>query len=261
MLQLPKVTLVLVETREHALARLALEDCLRVAKFGDVLIATDKPAEFEGLDYKPRFHAVEDWPTKEGWARSMWYDVPPLLRTSHMLGIQWDSWIIDPTMWRDEFLDYDFCGAPWWYKDGKNVGNSGFCLKSTRLARFLAKNRDKFPCDTSVEDDLLCRKYRPKLEDLGFSWAPEKVAYDFSFEGCAGNRPTKHFGFHAAFNFGWVLDHDRLLERARLMFQSPYIRESYIGKSFCEKNPSIVKEVLDMEASVAEVSSLKINPI
>lgn len=264
MLQLPNITLVLIETREHALACLALNECLKVAEFGEVLIVTDNPDKFWcGLhvNQEPKFHIVPDWSDKLGWARSMWYDVPPLLRTSHMLGIQWDSWIIDPTMWRDEFLDYDFCGAPWWYKDGKNVGNSGFCLKSTRLARFLAKNRDKFPCDTSIEDDLLCRKYRPKLEELGFVWAPEKVAYDFSFEGCAGNKPTKHFGFHAAFNFGWVLDHDRLLERARLMFQSPYIRESYIGKSFCEKNPSIVKELLDMEASVAEVSSLKINPI
>ena len=243
MLKLPSVTLVMIETREHELARLAVEDCLRVAEFGDVLILTDQPKHFPFKGC--RFHSVPDFPDKLGWARSMWYDVPPLLRTSHMLGIQWDSWVIDPAMWRDEFLNYAYIGAPWWYKDGKNVGNSGFCLKSTRLARYLAKNRDKFPCDTSVEDDLLCRKYRPALENVGFRWASEKVAYDFSFEGCAGNKPTKHFGFHAAFNFGWVLDHDRLLKRAQLMFQSPYIQESYIGKSFCEKNPDIVKELLE----------------
>jgi Protein of unknown function (DUF5672) len=245
MLKLLSITLVMVETREHELARLAVEDCLRVAEFGDVVIVTDKPEQFDGLSCNPRFHTVSDWPTKEGWARSMWYDIPPLVRTSHILAIQWDAWICDTMMWRDEFLNYDYIGAPWWYKDGKNVGNSGFCLKSTRLARYLAKNRDIYPCDTSIEDDLLCRKYRPKLEDVGFRWAPERIACDFSFEGCAGNKPTKHFGFHAAFNFGWVLEHDRLLERARLMLKSPYIRESYIMKAFCEKNPDIIKELLD----------------
>jgi hypothetical protein len=247
MLKLHNLTLVMIETREHELAALAVEDCLKVAEFGDVLILTDRSTAFPRIG--TRIEEVPDWSDKLGWARSMWYDVPPLVKTSHILAIQWDSWIWDPSVWRDEFLNYDFCGAPWWYKDGKNVGNSGFCLKSTRLARYLAKNRDKFPCDSSIEDDLLCRKYRSKLEDVGFRWAPEKVAYDFSFEGCGGNKPTKHFGFHAAMNFGLVLDHDRLLERARLMFKSLYIRDSYIAKAFCEKNPDVVKELLDEENS------------
>ena len=246
-LNLPNVTLVMIETREHTLARMAVEYCLKVAEFGDVLIITDRMDEFDTCS--ARFHIVPDFPDKLGWARSMWYDVPSLLFTSHMLAIQWDSWIWDPTMWRDEFLNYDFVGAPWWYKDGKNVGNSGFCLKSTRLARYIAKNRDKFPCDTSAEDDLLCRKYRARLEDVGFRWASERVAYDFSFEGCAGNKPTKHFGFHALMNWPYVLDHEKLLERVRLAFESKYIRESYIGKTFCEKHPDIVKELLEEERS------------
>ena len=247
-LSLPTVTLVMVETREHPLALLALEDCLKVAEFGDVLILTDRPLEFSPLTHlcKYRTHIVPDFPDKLGWAQAMWSIVPPLIHTKQTLNIQWDSWIWDVSMWRDEFLDYDFIGAPWWYKDGKNVGNSGFCLKSTRLIRYLRKHSWQFPCTTNAEDDLLCRKYRPTLEALGFVWAPEKVAYDFAYEGCAGDKPTKHFGFHAAFNFNEVLSSERLRERARLMLESPYIAnpEGYIFKAFAQKNPALVQELL-----------------
>ncbi len=273
-LQLPDVTLVMIETREHELARMAIEDCLRVAEFGEVLVLTDNQAPFEspeeyqkaklrGVDLfyssegsdviegqKVHFHQVPDWSSKEGWARSMWFDVPPLLRTSHMLGIQWDSWIWDASMWRDEFLQYDFIGAPWWYKDGMNVGNSGFCLKSTRLARYIAKHRGTFPCDTSAEDDLLCRKYRPTLEEAGFVWAPEKVAYDFAYEGCAGNKATRHFGFHALFNWPEVLDEERFAERIGVAVKSPYIRDGYMFRALCEKHPEIMKRMVQRKGAI-----------
>jgi hypothetical protein len=247
-LKLPDVTLVMVETREHDLARMAVEDCLRVAEFGEVLIVTDRPLEFSPLTHhcEPRFHIVPDWPDKLGWSRSWWFDVPPLLRTRQTLNIQWDSWIWDTSMWRDEFMDYDYVGAPWWYKDGKNVGNGGFSIISTRLKRYICNRRDQFPCDTAVDDDLLCRKYRPKLETAGFLWAPEKVAHDFAFECCRPSPTSKHFGFHGMFNWNEVLDHDRLIERMGIALRSPYISnpDSQFMKAFCQKNPEIVKELL-----------------
>ncbi len=190
---------------------------------------------------------MPDWPDKLGWSRSWWFDVPPLIRTSQTLNIQWDSWISDPSMWRDEFLKYDFIGAPWWYKDGKNVGNGGFCLKSTRLARYIYKHRDKFPCDTAVDDDLLCRTYRPKLEDAGFLWAPESVAHDFAFECCRPSPTSKHFGHHAMFNWPDVLDEERLLERVNIALASPYIRDGYMMKALVQKHPDVMKRLAALE--------------
>lgn len=265
-LQLPNVTLVMVETREHTLARMAIEDCLKVAEFGDVLLLTDQPFEFgphhadrvyddqtksdlaKGITTiggRPvRFHFVPDWPDKLGWSHSWWFDVPPLLRTSHTLNIQWDSWIWKPEMWREDFLDYDYIGAPWWYKDGKNVGNGGFSLVSTRLKRYVYSRRDLYPCDTSVDDDLLCRKYRPKLEDAGFVWAPEAVAHDFAFECCRPSETSQHFGFHAMFNWPKVLEGERLEERMKLAMESPYIRNSkYMMEAFVKNNPNFVGQL------------------
>ena len=246
-LDLKEVTLVMVETREHTLARLAVEECLDKATFGDVLILTDRPLEFSPLTYRcePRIHSVPDFPDKVGWSRSWWYDVPPLLRTRQTLNIQWDSWIWDASMWDNKFLDYDYIGAPWWYKDGKNVGNGGFSLVSTRLKRYLRANHDKFPCTTAVDDDLLCRSYRPALEDAGFEWAPEKLAHNFAFE-CSRPSPTsRHFGFHALFNWPEVLPHDQLMQRLEIAARSQYITNpnGVIWKAFTQKYPALLEEL------------------
>lgn len=252
-LQLPDVTLVMVETREHALAKMAVEDCLAVAEFGDVLIVTDQPKQFAELynaGLPPRFKVVEDWPTKLGWSQSWWYDVPPLLQTAYTLNIQWDSWICDPTQWTNEFLQYDYLGAPWWHKDGKNVGNGGFSLVSTRLKRYLYDNQRQYPCVVALDDDLLCRKYRPALEDRGFAWAPESLAHKFAFECCRPSPTSKHFGFHAMFNWSEVLPQDRLRERVKLAMASDYITNpnGVIWRAFVDKHSTLVDELL-LEAS------------
>lgn len=242
MLKLPDVTLVLIETREHDLAELALRDCEALAEFGEVLVFTDRPAKFLRPDR--RVIEVPDWPNKQGWSRCFWTDVALQCRTSHVLGIQWDSWIVAPEMWRDEYLRYDYIGAPWWYKDGLNVGNGGFCLRSTRFMRFVRKHRAQFPVICDLDDDLFCRKYRPTLQSAGFEWAPEMIAQDFAFE-CVRSDPTaRHFGFHAAYNFDYGCGSDeRLLERAQLMARSNYIMQTSRWEGFAKKCPDIAATV------------------
>ena len=227
-LQLPDVTLVMIETREHQLARLAIEDCLDAADFGDVIIFTDTLVPFvDGHTFRTmrqqevRLVSVEDWPTKEGWSQFLWNEVGAYVRTSYLLSIQWDSWIVNPAAWTNDFLRYDYIGAPWWYKDGMNVGNGGFSLRSTALQRYIAKHRDCFPCINAVDDDLLCRKYRPALMDRGFEWASEPFAHRFAFECMPPVGPT--FGFHGIFNWPKVLPEDRLRERIEIAKRSKYI--------------------------------------
>lgn len=238
-LQLPDVSLVMIETREHELARLAVEESLAKAAFSDVLIFTDKPSLF-GDDQRYRFIAVPDFPDKLGWSRCLWQGVTPHLSTSHFLSIQWDSWVFDPDMWRDDNLLYDYIGSPWWYKDGRNVGNGGFSLRSTRLHRYLRLHLDKFPCTTNIDDDLLCRRYRHDLENAGFVWAPQKLAEDFSFELIRPSDTSRHFGFHGMFNWHAVLDKDKIMQRAEIAYRSDYIRNR-MWKSFVDKNPEVAE--------------------
>ena len=236
--ELPDITLVMIETREHKLARLAVEESIKKCNFGEVLIFTDKPYEFHS-DWQ--IVQVPDWPDKLGWSRFLWQEVGSYVRTSHLLSIQWDSWVFDQEMWREQNLDYDYVGSPWWYKDGRNVGNGGFSLRSTRLHRYLRKHRDRFPCTTNIDDDLLCRGYRPDLESRGFVWAPEILAKDFAFELMRPSNESRHFGFHGMFNWHVVLTKDQIMERAEIAYQSDYIRKR-MWKSFVDKNPEVAEK-------------------
>lgn len=253
-LQLPDVTLVAIETREHVLMRMAIQECLDKAEFGEVLVLTNDQTKILPLDITGhtclRFHTVADWPDKLGWSRCLWYDVPPLLRTAYTLNIQWDSWIWDVRQWTDQFYDFDYIGAPWWYKDGKNVGNGGFSWVSTRLKRYVYNNRGVYACVSPADDDLYCRKYRPNLEQKGFVWAPEKIAHQFSFECCRPTISSFHFGFHAMFNWSVVLPEDRLIERVKIAMASDYITNpsGVIWRSFVQKHPDLVDRLL-LEAS------------
>ena len=141
----------------------------------------------------------------------------------------------------ENFLDYDYAGACWWYQDSRNVGNGGFSLRSTALMRYLRKHRDIFPCTTPIDDDLLCRKYRPALEEKGFTWAPQEVAKDFAFE-CIQPDPLKTFGFHGMFNWHLVLNEDQLMERAEIASHSNYIKKNErMWGAFCKNNPKIAQ--------------------
>lgn len=236
-LQLPTVTLVVVETRCHELMRAAINDCLAVASFGDVVICSN---DFKHL-HVPGAHRVqvEDWPEKRGWSEYFWQGIAKHIRTPHTLNIQWDSWIWCPAMWFSEYLQYDYIGAPWPHgTDGLNVGNGGFCLRSKRLIDFIADNPENFPITTSNDDALICRTYRRELEEEGFRWADEGLAHQFSLEcprDVIVNAELKqtfpvpdlpHFGFHAMHNWAFVLNEDALVKRTKLALANPYIANS-----------------------------------
>jgi Protein of unknown function (DUF5672) len=215
-LRLPDVTLVAVDTVAHELTRMAVQQCLEHVDFGEVLIFSDKPIKVAGAR-RQRCEATN----KEALLQFRWTEAPQFIRTSHYLIIEWDSWIIDPGMWRPEFLDCDYIGAPWgWYDDGMNVGNGGFSLRSARLAQFVARRPDQFPY-LSVEDCALCRTYRPALERQGFRWADAATASDFAVEHTVVAGHDRHFGFHGVFNWPFVLSDSQIRERMRRF--NPYV--------------------------------------
>lgn len=240
MFRLPEVTLVMIETREHELAALAVRDCMAKVQFGEVLIFTDKVESFRG-DVK--IIKVPDWDSKLGWCQFHMHGVAPYVRTSHTLGVQWDSWVTDVTQWTDEFLRYDYVGGPWNYKDGMNVGDGGFELRSTVLLRYLRNNQARFPCTDTKDDELVCRKYRNVLQDEGFEWAPEGLARRFSAP--VGRDLTKKmFGFHSldGFWYGCQGDRERFAERVRLLAKSPHLSGG-LWTDFCDRNPEAQEEL------------------
>jgi hypothetical protein len=125
---------------------------------------------------------------------------------THVLVIQWDSFILDPKQWSDEFLNYDYIGAPWPHHPNTPGGNGGFSLRSTKLWQILAQlpMQKKHP-----EDQAICIFNRYRLEsDFDILFAPIEVARQFAFER---GKMQATFGFHGLFNFDLALPSSELL--------------------------------------------------
>jgi len=120
-----------------------------------------------------------------------------------------DGFVVNPSAWRDEFLDYDYIGAPWplpkddfSYRDinGKifRVGNS-VSLRSKRLLDLPIKlNLPWEPYHGFYnEDGFICGKNRHIYEANGMRFAPLDVAKYFSHETMIPEvRNIKPFAFH-----------------------------------------------------------------
>lgn len=138
---------------------------------------------------------------RENYSRFMIKELSSHFSTSHVLTIHADGYIQNPSAWNDEWLNFDYIGASWGYKDNRNVGNGGFSLRSQKLCDILEK--DDSVNEFHPEDHQICRVYRQYLVDYyGIRFAPEEVANRFSIEayGAAafpdGNKYSGQFGFH-----------------------------------------------------------------
>jgi tetratricopeptide (TPR) repeat protein len=224
MISLPDVTLVMFDMKCQELAKLAVEDCVKEISFADVQVYSNEPIISSKIRPTAYWTKVPEMNHKE-YSEWFWYVLPHQIKTSHFIIAQWDGWIVNPELWDDAFLQYDYIGAPWWH-DTFNVGN-GVGLRSKRLMEYVSLHRHEFPLEGD-EDNLICRVYRPALEAAGFKWAPEDVAARFSFERTRSAENAKSFMFHGVFNFPLVLQGERLAERVRLVKQNAYISEEHI---------------------------------
>lgn len=182
-LALPSVTLLGVDTYDKQRLLNACKASTEHIEFGDVVMIT------EGVEITSK-EQYSHWIIKEAYKHC---------NTSHMLIIQYDGYVLNWKAWDPEWLQYDYIGATWWYKDGKNVGNGGFSLRSRKLMEIVAN--DALIKETHPEDAVICRTHRERLErEHGIKFAPENVADKFSIEGYnqPGKRYTTQFGFHGS---------------------------------------------------------------
>ena len=140
----------------------------------------------------------------DGWNIFVNRIVPLAIDSEFAMSVHEDGFPTDVSMWRKEFLGYDYIGAPW--KDGV-VGNGGFNIESRKL--FKAKLRIPFSNPAIPSDFFVCRNNRARLEQEGIRFAPAALASLFSRETVETGKPS--FGFHGrnhnrpAYNTGWSL--------------------------------------------------------
>jgi tetratricopeptide (TPR) repeat protein len=211
MLGLDDVTLVCVDTLNHALAARAIARCCERIRFGRALFLTDAPPAGVALPAGVEVRAIAPLASRDAYSQLMLKGLAPHVETSHALVVQWDGYVLNPEAWTGEFLRCDYIGAPWpWAPEGSRVGNGGFSLRSRRLLDALA---DPHVVLEGNEDETIGVRRRAWLEARhGIRYADEALANRFSFEvGYPVGRP---FGFHGLYNFCRTVPEDEIASLA-----------------------------------------------
>jgi ADP-heptose:LPS heptosyltransferase len=195
MIELPNVTVIIVDTKNYAGAIHAIKKTLEQIKPAETIWFSDRgDFDLPGVVISP----IAPIKSKADYSRFLIKGLVDAFKTSHCLVIQHDGYVLNGDQWDDEFLKYDYIGAPWLYPDpDRNVGNGGFSLRSKALQTVL-KYSDEIEI-VEPEDEIIGRLYRRFLEEKeGLVFAPEKVAHKFSYELHEPYGPT--FGFHGYFH-------------------------------------------------------------
>lgn len=192
--ELADVTLVAVTSVAIPATLDAIRASMSQARFAEVLLLSDNqpPDLDDGITWRP----IKRLASRLDYSRFMLRELAEHIRSSHALCVQWDGFVLHGSAWDPTFLDFDYIGAPWpHFRDGHNVGNGGFSLRSRRLLDACAG----LPLDGKhLEDVVISRLCRDRLEAEGIRFASEEIAKRFAFERTP---PTgEEFGFHGAFN-------------------------------------------------------------
>lgn len=199
-LQLKDVTLIGADCVDIDRLIKAADKCCANIDFGAVKLLSSLPS----ID--KRVIPIRHLGIKSEYSSFILKELNEFIDTKYFLLIQHDGYILNHESWNDEWLKYDYIGAPWeWYTDGMNVGNGGFSLRSKKLAEITAEDstiqaiNEEGVTRHKEEDHCICRLYRKYLEDTyNIKFAPIEEARKFSIEGWrAPNRTwTNEFGFH-----------------------------------------------------------------
>lgn len=193
--KLGEVTLVAATSVAVSATVGALRRSMQQLEFGAVKLFTDRPVPgLEGSQIE--VVTIAPLTSREAYSRFILHDLARSIETSHVMVTQWDGFVVDGARWTDQFLEFDYVGAPWpQFDDNMDVGNGGFSLRSRRL--LTALGQFAVPADLA-EDLVIGRVLRPDLERLGMRFADRKTASSFAFERT--RRRGDELGFHGAFN-------------------------------------------------------------
>jgi Protein of unknown function (DUF5672) len=137
--------------------------------------------------------------------------------TPFCLKIHADGYVINPKKWDDDFLKWDYIGAPWQIRgdayidpfgNHQRVGNGGFNLRSKKVLEVPLRTHIEWNVNQSdyykhmgennfAEDGNICVHNRHIFEASGVKFAPLDIALKFSVEQkVLEYRGVKTFGYH-----------------------------------------------------------------
>lgn len=193
MLELENITLVAMASRNVSANIKALEYSCRGIIFQSVKIITDIVPD-SLPSYITHYH-IDKMLTMDDWNYNIIYKLGDYIDTDYAILVHADGFVVNPDSWREEFLGYDYIGAPWIlptdnfsYRDinGRiiRVGNS-VSLRSKRLIDLPVKLNLEWKSFHGYynEDGFICVNYRHIYEKHGMKFADLDLAKHFC-HGC-----------------------------------------------------------------------------
>ena len=192
MLELETITLVILSSIKIDKSIKALEYSSKDIQWGSVKLISDiKPDNLPNFihhEFCPKMSNIDEW----NYAAI--YELPKHIETDYCMLIHDDGFVVNADSWRDEFLDYDYIGAPWPMpqddfsfraKDGElvRVGNS-VSLRSKKLLDLPIELDLEWKAFHGYynEDGYICVNYRHKYLENGIKFADIDIAKYFSHE-------------------------------------------------------------------------------
>lgn len=141
------------------------------------------------------------------WNEAIIKDLYKYVDTSHALLVHSDGHVINPHLWKEEWLHYDYCASPWPLpKDDYSyrtpsgrlirVGNS-VSLRSKKLMELIATRPMEYHYGNNNEDGQICVWERDWLEEQGCKFMPFEEAIYFGKEApLPENEGVSTFVFH-----------------------------------------------------------------
>ena len=208
-ISLPDVTLLSITSVKIEQTQLALMVSSKDIEFAKVkLLCSSLPSsKLPYIEYIeiPKINYMD-------YSRIMIKDLYKFFETKFCLIVQADGFVVNSDFWNNDFLNYDYIGAPWpekvqvnpgkWFLsfNQNKVGNGGFSIRSNKLAKVTSKidfNNLTFP--VKFEDVIICHYLYKDMIKQGIKFAPLELAAQFSIESpknLYGQNIDKVFGFH-----------------------------------------------------------------
>lgn len=117
--------------------------------------------------------------------------------TEHVINFHCDGFIQNPDAWSNSYLDYDYIGAPIFYRGEIFCGNGGFSLRSKKICQraYELFEENKNHLRNHNEDVVISYFLRNQLKNEGFRIPNLDTASRFSTE----HYSEDHFNFENSF--------------------------------------------------------------
>lgn len=218
-LKLHDVTLCTVDCVQPQLALQALIESSKHIEFGSVLFFSN--FELDDIPDFVKFIKIPKINNLIEYSNFVLNKLNNYIHTDFCLTVHADGFIHNPHLWRDDFKQWDYIGAPWpktlhFVDDKTRVGNGGVSLRSKKLLVEVAKHGDI----NMHEDHFICQYLRDSLAQKNIKIAPLDTAKYFAFElecdDCKVNPETECFAFHGKTYTPFHIQQNNILKQKML---------------------------------------------